>query len=568
MWRRGLSIDLILLSWVAWSSAGAAPDPVWVFFHDKPDGGGGRIVWQELGVEHPAEELDLPVDGRYLEQVEEAGIAVRVVSRWLNAVSVRATSQQRAWLENQPFVTGLRTVGRFRRPPPREEPVAVKLRARVDSPDYDLSFEQLAQIRVIALHELGYKGQGVRVAVLDNGFHYAEHAAFARLRVVGARDFVNGDEVVTDEDDQPVTGNETQSDQNIHGAEVLSLLAGYEPGRFIGAAPEGEYILAKTEDNRSELPIEEDRWIAGLEWADSLGADVVNSSLGYNIWDDGSGYTYEQLDGATALTTLAAEMAVRQGLIVVSAAGNEGDGPWRYVTAPADAPGVISVGAVDVPPSGLRDPVLAGSSSRGPTADGRIKPDVVAPGQGVIVADIRGRDYVRTNGTSFATPLVSGVCALLLQIDPSLRRQPAKVQQILRETAADLGPAGPDTAYGWGLVDAVQASGLQIRLPDASVAGAPFPNPATADVIFFPLQLRERDEVELRIFNLVGGLIYEKNWDLVAGDYTRRKQALRWEIDPDKGKDKDEIANGLYFYQLRSSTFLHSGKIALVRHRR
>ena len=554
---------LLGLFWL--SEAGEAQEDVWVFFRDKSAPNGEAVAWRGPGAEHSVEELELPVDARYIARIQEGGMALRVHSRWLNAASVCATAEQRRWLATQSFVAEVRPVRKFRRPvAPREEVVNLPLRKAAVSPDYGDSFDQLAQIGVIELHQLGYEGEGVRIALLDNGFHYPEHEGFAQLRVVAERDFINGDEVVSDQVGQPITGDETHSMQNIHGAQVLSLLAGYQPGRFIGVAPRAEYILAKTEENARELPIEEDYWIAGLEWADSLGADVVSSSVGYNIWDDGSGYTYEQLDGATALTTLAAETAVRKGIVVVVAAGNEGDVPWRYVTVPADAPGVISVGSVNIPKPGL-DPVLASSSSRGPTADGRIKPDVVAPGQGVVVANIRGGDYVRNNGTSFATPLVSGVCVLLLQIHPLWT--PAQVQEAVRNTAMDLGEAGQDTAYGWGQIDALRASGLQLPAQDASLVGAPFPNPATEDVVYFPLQLAARDEVELRVFDLAGRLIFEKNWTLLPGDYTRREEALRWEIATVEWERGEKIANGLFFYQLNSSSFSQAGKIALIRHR-
>jgi subtilisin family serine protease len=286
---------------------------------------------------------------------------------------------------------------------------------------------------------------------------------------------------------------------------------------------------------------------------------VVNSSLGYNLWDDGSGYTYEQLDGATALTTRAAEAAVQRGMTVVVAAGNEGSNAWRYVTAPADGPGVISVGAVDIPGPEMRLPALAASSSRGPTADGRIKPDVVAPGQGVVVANVRGGGYLANRGTSFAAPLVSGVCTLLLQVHPDWG--PAEVQEALWRTATDLGEVGPDTDYGWGQVDALRASGLELQVPEQTAAGDPFPNPASGDAVYFPVRLADRDEVRLHIFNLAGELIFAENWPLGAGDYTEPERAPRWEID----NEEERIANGLFFYKLAASSFTRSGKIALVR---
>ena len=537
--------------------AAGGPEGVWILLADKPDGRGGRLDWRDGGASRSGEQLGLPLAPEYLDLIEAAGVALRFRSRWLNAVSARATAAQQEWLKGQPFVLGIQPVKAFRRPAAGCGERAGRPSAKAAlAPDHGVAFEQLAQIRVIELHALGYDGQGVRIALLDNGYHYVEHQAFRHLKVVAERDFINDDGVVADEPNQPVTGDETRSTQNIHGAQVLSVLAGYDPGRFIGVAPRAEYLLAKTEDNDTEMPIEEDRWIAGLEWADSLGAQVVNSSLGYNRWDDGTGYTYEQMDGATALTTRAAEAAVRRGIVVVAAAGNEGDGEWRYVTAPADGPGVISVGSVDIPPPGGRPPLLAASSSRGPTADGRLKPDVVTPGLGVVVADIRGGDYLRTSGTSFAAPLVSGVCALLLQIHPHWT--PAQVQEVLQRTAMDLGEAGPDTAYGWGQVDALRASGLQPQLPGAALAGHPFPNPATSERVYFPVQATGREMAKLRIFDLAGALVYARDWMLVAGDYTSPERALVWEID-------ERTANGLFFYRLRLSSEVRTGKIALAR---
>ncbi len=544
--QRALCLALLLAGAAA---AGADPiDQVWVFFKDKPDGRGGHIPWQALGRGHAEEELDLPVDPRYVEQIRQQGIELRFCFRWFNAASVRATAPQQSWLEAQSFVEQVRPVARRQRRPEPEEWPAGRIAAQED-----LSFEQLNQIGVEVLQGQGLYGQGVRIALLDNGFNYTGHRALEQVRILAERDFVNGDGVVSDQEGQPVTGDETRSSQNIHGTQVLALLAGRDPGRFTGAAPEAEYLLAKVEDNGSEDPVEEDRWIAGLEWADSLGARIVNSSLGYNIWDDGSGYTYQDLDGATALVSRAAQLAAEQGMVVVAAAGNEGDQSWRYVTAPADAPGVIAVGAVDLAGE------IAGFSSRGPTADGRIKPDVVAPGVGVATIDARGGEYLRLNGTSFAAPLVSGACALLRQLHPSW--DPAELAQALRQTATDLGEAGPDTAYGWGRANALRASGLQVELPQISRAGDPFPQPVLDErmTIYFPLELAADDQVELRIFDLAGGLVAQVPARRMSqGDYRRPERALRWQVS-------EQFADGIYFYQMRAATFAHAGRIALLR---
>ena len=534
----------------------AADQNIWILLRDKIDAEGQRVAWVELGAGHTDAELDLPVSLRYIERLREMGAAVRFSSRWLNAVSARVSPEVQRRVQAADFVVAVRPVQRLQRPSP--PPPALFASPKLLQSHYGLAFEQLAQIAVPRLHDRGFTGAGVRVALLDNGFHYAEHAAFGAIRVVAQRDFVNDDEVVSDEADQPITGDEMSGSQNLHGAQVLSLLAGYHRDQFVGVAPDAEYILAKTEldDNLPELPSEEDRWIAGLEWADSLGAQVVNSSLGYNRWDDGTGYTPADLDGETALTSMAAALAVRRGIVVVVAAGNEANGDWHYITVPADADGAIAVGAVDVPGSGERVPQIASFSSRGPTADGRIKPDVVAPGSGVMVADLRRGGYVRRGGTSFAAPLVSGVCALLLQIHPQW--EPAQVLAALRSTALDLGAAGPDTVYGWGQINALAASGLSEELPSEDRLLVPFPNPARDGVVHFPVQLAERGHVELSVFDVAGRLVFTERWDLWPGSHDQPGRAPRW--TPGR-----VVANGIYFYQLRSPNRSHLGKIALVR---
>lgn len=560
------TVVLLLLILAEVGSPARAQEPVWVFLQDKSDGRGGRVAWEAGSTLRPAAELDLAVDPGYVTALGALVQEVRATSRWLNAVSVVATRPQVVRLRELPFVSKVTPVGRYARlpvpAPPAPDQTAAGKEAGAALPEYGVSYAQLSQIGVVGLHLLGYEGAGVRIALLDDGFHHT-HRCFSGLRVVAARDFVNGDDDVTDQDGQPVTGDETRTAQNIHGAQVLSLLAGNDPGRFVGVAPKAEYILAKTEEYANEFPVEEDRWVAGVEWADSLGARVVNSSLGYNIWDDGTGYTYAQMDGATAVTTRAAEIAVQRGIVVVAAAGNEGDNDWQYITAPADGPGVISVGAVDMPQPGQRDPVLAATSSRGPTADGRLKPDVVAPGQSVVVADVRGSDYLRASGTSYAAPLVTGVCALLLQAHPSWT--PAQVQESLHDSATDLGPSGPDTAYGWGQVNALAASGLELPVPEESRVATPYPNPVHGDQVFFPLGLASEDTVRLQVYELSGALVATHAWPLPAGAYTAPERAVCWELDREEADRGHRLANGLLFFRLTAGGIERRGKIALLR---
>ena len=549
-----------------------AAQAVWVFLADKPAGHGLRTGWHDGPVAATREQLDQSLDPAYLHTVAATGVLLRQRSRWFNAVSVTATPEQVQNLRLLPFVLDVRPVRELSRLPDTEEPPGLQSSRRsVADLQYGESFLQNAVVAAHLLHARDVLGQGVRVAIIDAGFNWKDHRAFADLNVVAWRDFLNDDLDVGDEEDEPVSGNEIETGQNLHGTEVLGVLAGHDPGHLVGIAPRAEYLLAKTEDARfddrgQELDpaTEEDRWIAALEWADSLGAQVVNSSLGYITFDDGTGYTYDDLDGKTALTTRAAELAVARGIVVVAAAGNEGSTDWHYITVPADGAGVLAVGAVH--PESSR---LAFFSSRGPTADGRIKPDLVAPGQQIVTVSGRGADstavpfslqeYRRLSGTSFSAPIVSGACALLLQLHPDW--SPGDVADALRSTAVDLGPAGPDTLFGWGLIDVARASGLDAIIPERNLAAAPFPNPARAasPVVYFPVALHSDEDLSLAIFDAAGGLVHRvETRRLPRGDYINSALAPRWDV-------AEHVADGVYFYVLTGGTFRRTGKVAVLR---
>ncbi len=550
----------------------AATEAMWVFLADKPAADGRRIGWF-AGHTATRQQFDLSLDASYLQAVQATGAVLRQRSRWFNAVSVTATADQVPELRALPFVLDVRPVRNLRRTPETATASAPAPRRAGAALDYGESFEQSAAVAAHLLHARDVMGQGVRVAIIDAGFNWQDHQAFASLNVVAWRDFLNDDNDVSDEPDEPITGNEIETGQNLHGTEVLGVIAGYDPGRLVGIAPRAEYLLAKTEDARVDArgveldpATEEDRWIAAIEWADSLGAQVVSSSLGYITFDDGTGYTYEDLDGRTALTTRAAELAVARGIVVVVAAGNEGSTSWHYITVPADGAGVIAVGAVHPVNNGL-----AFFSSRGPTADGRIKPDVVAPGQQIVTVSGRGagsaaapfslQEYRRLSGTSFSAPIVSGACALLLQLHPTWT--PAEVADALRSTATDLGPAGPDTLFGWGLIDVAKASGLDAIIPELSLMAAPFPNPARgpAPTIHFPVALHATENVSLSLFDAAGELVDRvESRRLPPGDYTSSALAPRWEVP-------ERLADGVYLYVLSSETLHHTGKVAVLRTR-
>lgn len=393
---------------------------------------------------------DLPVNERYVDAVRELGGEIRHESRYFNAVSAWVTPQRLGALARLPFVRHVAPVKTGTRKVPEVKRHAMKEMARAphvaDDIDYGFSDAQHQMINTKPLHAAGYTGEGVRVAVLDTGFFLA-HNALAHLNIVAEWDFINNDAVTTDEP-QDVEG------QMWHGTHSLGIIASYLPGTVVGTAWEAEFILAKTERLLDELQIEEDDFVAALEWADGLGADVVSSSLGYFFW-----YDYEDMDGNTAVTTVAVDIAASRGILVVTSAGNEGGFPWPTLNAPADADSAVTVGAVD-----LSGTILA-SSSRGPTYDGRIKPDVVA--QGVLVATLNWQNPAgpaAAAGTSASAPLVAGASALILQRHPDW--SPVQVRDALRATASQSDT--PNNDYGWGIIDAYAAahysSGISVSI--------------------------------------------------------------------------------------------------------
>ncbi len=388
---------------------------------------------------------DIAVFSPYSERIAAAVPRVRTVSRWLNAMSVEAGTREIEALAALPFVRRLEPVAAFKRSPDfrliDESAPDPPLADTLPSLMYGPSRTQLSQINVPALHLRGYTGLGVVVCLLDSGFR-TTHPAFAAARVMAQWDFVNGDGDVSQNLSDPLDYSDS------HGTGTWSALGGLKIGKIVGPAFQADFILGKTETDRFEQPVEEDYWVTGLEWAESLGADVVSSSLGYIDW-----YTFADMDGRTAVTTLAADRAAGLGVVVVNAAGNERNDPWGHIIAPADGFKVIAVGAVNSRGE------LASFSSPGPTYDGRIKPEVCAMGVNVWLADAEGSrlTYGAGSGTSFATPLVAGVVALLLQAHPDWT--PDDVRRALTSTASR--SSNPDNDYGWGIVNAGAAAAYE-----------------------------------------------------------------------------------------------------------
>jgi serine protease AprX len=403
-----------------------------------------------------ADFYDLPIKERYVSGLMPHVESIRQQSRWLNAVSAEVKGENLDKLAQLPFVRKMDNVKFYI----YSDPVLGK-NGKPDSPssvheslgyalDYGASFGQLNQINVPALHDRGYSGRNVLICMLDTGFNNLGHQALDHLDIRATRDFVNGDTNVDDEGGQMGVGD--------HGTKTLGTIAGFFPGELIGPAYGASFILGKTENTEWERHIEEDHWVAGAEWAERMGADIISSSLGYRIeFTHGErSYSEEELDGRTAIVSIGANIAASKGILIVNSAGNEGreEDLLNTINAPSDSPNVLAAGAVD--PQGNRTDF----SSYGPSSDGRIKPDVLAQGSQVYTpATDSLAGFNAVNGTSFSCPLTAGVAALVLEANPTWSNR--NIMTALKNTASRAN--NPDNLMGWGIINALEASRYQIK---------------------------------------------------------------------------------------------------------
>lgn len=385
----------------------------------------------------PVDSTDLPLSPAYLDMIRSAGVDIVRCSKWNNTVLVRSRRHDLLrGLASLPCVRGIKKVW--------TSPDSIKpsnRRARwhkeftrwdtVAQTSYGVTEEQIAMLGGIRMHNAGFTGSGMTIAVMDGGFMNADRIpALCGIRVEGHADFV-------------VPPSQDIFKEIDHGTRVLSAMAVNVPDFFIGAAPDASYWLLRCEDDRTESLAEEDYWTAAAEFADSVGVDIINSSLGFHSFDDAStNYRYIHQDGHTAMISKTASMLARKGIVLVNSAGNDGMGAWKRINFPADATDMITVGAV------TPGRTNAAFSSVGPTADGRVKPDVMAMGSPAAVVTGRGT-ISKDVGTSFSTPLVCGMTACLWQ---ALRDKTAlEIIDLVRRSGSNC--ATPDNIYGYGIPD-------------------------------------------------------------------------------------------------------------------
>ncbi|GAB3336421.1 S8 family serine peptidase [Larkinella ripae] len=476
-------------------------------------------------------EKDLPVNPAYVAALQQTGAKIWFSSRWANAVLVETTEANLSIIRALPFVQGIeanRSIGNARigfaqgTANPR-----TNKREQVEDPSlYGNAREQLLQIGVDKMHAQGYRGEGMLVAILDAGFRNANQVPylsplFQENRVVGTYDFVRKETSVYEDDS--------------HGLSVLSIMAGYQENQLIGPAYKSSYLLLRTEDAFTETPVEEANWLFGAEYADSTGADVINSSLGYTTFDDpAQNHTYNDLNGQITLISRAARWAAEAGILVVVSAGNEGNDPWRYIGAPADVATVLSIGAVDR--NGIRSPF----SSFGPTPDGRIKPDLVALGTGTALGS-PGGTVTAGNGTSYSSPLVAALAAGFWQANPRLTVQ--QVIECLRRSGSQ--STQPDSELGYGIPNFERAAALAAELNALLIYPNPFTSADRLTVQWNEIPLNQT--IDATVTNSAGQVVWRQKY---ASD-----RAANFSLQ------SLSLAPGLYFLTLSSDSAKRTVKL-------
>ncbi|QNJ98324.1 S8 family peptidase [Constantimarinum furrinae] len=513
----------------------------WVFFADKEDVQASianpiSILTQESidrktmhGV--VIDERDVPVNESYISTIKnQTGITVFAKSKWMNCVYVQGTQNNIENLLGLPFVTDVEYADKDLNLIPDHTPAADKFAIENDQSrvvyNYGDATNQTEMIGIDYVHEQNFTGEDMIVAVMDSGFpNFASNPGFANIisegRLLGTFDFFSRTTNVTG------TGS--------HGISTSSDIGGFIQDEFVGTAPNASFYLFRTEYGPDENPREEAWWVEALERADSLGVDVVNTSLSYQEYDNSNySHSYADLDGQTTFAARGANLAFDKGMLLVSSAGNAGNG-FGTVATPADAPGVLTVGAVDLNGN------YVSFSSRGPTVDGRVKPDVMAKGLDAAVISQNG-NVTTSNGTSFSSPIMAGAVTSLWEVRPELRNY--QIMQIVRESAHLF--HNPTNEMGYGIpnfedaYNAVITLGLEDEMLDKYFAL--YPNPVV-DVlhISFP---EDSNSADLVIYNVLGTKIMET-------PITRDRNRI----------DMSSFTSGIYLVTITSGTKRNSYKI-------
>ena len=517
-------------------------EDAWVYFTDKPDSQyyfdnplemlSQRALDRRTNQGIALDILDVPIYQLYFDQIStSSGIEVKSKSKWMNAVHVRGSISAIDALADLTFVSNIQFANRSLNTQNRiannsENKAVIKQLDVQENFVYGNSSNQIQMLNGHLLHQQDYTGTGKIIAVMDAGFPNVNTASsFQRIRdnnqILGGYNFV--------------ARNENVYTSNSHGTLVLSLMAGYVENQLVGTAPDANYYLFITEDSADENPVEESYWVEAAELADSLGVDVINTSLGYFAYNNPSySYTYADMNGVTSFISRGADIAFSRGMICVTSAGNSGNSANPNISTPADAIHTLTVGSVKF------DETYSTFSSIGPTFDGRIKPDVMAQGQNPYFSTTSGSVSNASSGTSFSGPIIAGMVASFWQAIPWATNQ--QVVDFVLQSADRF--TNPTTQFGYGIPNfqvALNMAQLSVE-ENEKIQFLVYPNPVKDKVIVsFSNDL---PDVKFQIFNSLGQQIMEKtitqNNNLVA---------------------TSELQNGIYFYKVLAKNTIQTGKI-------
>jgi len=517
-------------------------EDAWVYFTDKPNAQfyldnplemlSQRAIDRRVAQNISLDITDVPIYQPYLDELaNQSGIEIKAKSKWFNCAHVRGSVESINSLLTLSFVQSvffadksLNSSSRLSFSKKKFKPVNKQMDVQVDF-NYGTSANQIQMLNGNLLHQQGYTGSGKIIAVMDAGFPEVDVISpFQRIRdnnqILGGYNFVDR--------------NEDFYTRNSHGTMVLSTMAGYVDNQLVGTAPDAQYYLFITEDTNSENPVEESNWVEAAEVADSLGVDVINTSLGYFEYDNPNySYTYEDLNGTTAFMSRGADMAFSKGMICVTSAGNSGGSSNPYVAVPAEANHNLAVGAVK------GDETYASFSSVGPTFDNRIKPDVMAKGQNATVSSTTGV-ITTANGTSFAGPIMAGMVASFWQSVPQLTNQ--QVVDFVKQSADRF--SNPDEFYGYGIPDFNLAlQNALLSLPDNQKQYYfVYPNPFSENLNV--INPNNFEEINFSIFNALGQLV--RNYNL-----SKSVNVI----------NANDLERGCYFYRIEGNGISHIGKL-------
>jgi serine protease AprX len=515
-------------------------EDAWVYFKDKPNSAtyisnpltmlSQRALDRRTTQGIALDIIDVPIYQSYIDQVVASnGITVKAKSKWLNCLHVRGTQANINALKQLSFVLKLdyanKSLNTFSktRGKTNSKPINKVLNTAINY-NYGTSANQIQMLKGHLLHQMNYTGSGKIIAVLDAGFPGVDTALpFKRLRdntqILGGYDYVKK------------TNNFYSGDS--HGTYVLSSMGGFVDGQLIGTAPDAKYYLFITEDGATENPVEESNWVEAAEEADRLGVDIITSSLGYFGYDNPAySHTYSDMSGNLAFASQGANIAFNKGIIVVASAGNEGQSSEPHVGIPAEALNVLAIGAVK------SDKTYATFSSIGPSYDLRVKPDVMAQGQTVVLSDTSG-NIVTSNGTSFSCPITAGMIACLWQVFPTLSNK--EIKKIITQSAD--GYTNPNSLYGYGIPDFNLALSKGIFIQEfLNTEFIVYPNP-TNDLVSFNLP-KNINANTIYIYSINGQKVLEENISTRVPTISLKS-----------------LNNGVYFYKIVSNDNAIAGKI-------